>query len=205
MDVFPEVFAPIEARLIDGYVMPMMGERSIGDAAQLQQALTKLKLLWHGCGKRERLSPYTIDEHHTLDVVPLARDGLIKPLMDWYYAMRNGSNVSHVVDEVHGDATLENIMVYEGRAVWIDPSTRRMPAYAEFDCAKLLQTHFGYGAYQPELGVDEFVKQEAKNKVLTGYFLMTHLVRLYKVQPQARAWALDVANTLGPRLEEVYR
>lgn len=201
---YPTIFAPVFGwaprmpNAARGYIMPLMGERAVGDAATLQQAFTKLSALWYaGMSPDNQLSR---DEHHTRAIVPLASDGLMRPLVDWYYRARPYDGTK--ANAVHGDATLENIMVFNGTAVWVDPSTRPMPLEIEFDVAKILQTQFGYNECRAEPAVTDFVRSLNLRKEVLGYYLMTHLVRLYKVQPQARAWALDVAATLDRRLEE---
>lgn len=199
MAAYPQVFAPVISGLVNGYVMPMLGERPVGDRLVLQQAFSKLQALWlAGSAGNLGLSRCA---HHTTAIVPLATDALQRPLVDWYYRARPYDGTA--VNVVHGDATLENIMVYDGAACWIDPSTRPMPLEVEFDVAKLLQTQFGYNGCAPETAVTEFVRSLNLRKEILGYYLMTHLVRLYKVQPQARLWAEQVARELDRRLEEV--
>jgi hypothetical protein len=195
----PQVFTPVTAQLPDGYVMPMLGERAIGDAVVLGQAFSKLQALWLAGAKGS--TGLSRDAHHTTAIVPLVTDALYRPLVDWYYRARPYAGT--VANVVHGDATLENVMVYNGVACWIDPSTRPMPLEVEFDVAKVLQTQFGYNGCAPETAVTEFVQSLCLRKEILGYYLMTHLVRLYKVQPQARTWAVEVSTTLDRRLEEV--
>jgi hypothetical protein len=199
MSAYPQVFAPVIGGLVNGYVMPMLGERSVGDHLVLRQAFSKLQALWlAGSVGDLGLSRCA---HHTTAIVPLAADALQRPLVEWYYRARPYDGTAANV--VHGDATLENIMVYNGAACWIDPSTRPMPLEVEFDVAKMLQTQFGYNGCASEPAVTEFVRSLNLRKEILGYYLMTHLVRLYKVQPQARLWAEQVARELDRRLEDV--
>ena len=201
MLAYPQVFAPVMGGLVNGYVMPMLGERAVGDSLVLRQAFSKLQALWlAGARYSAGLSRCA---HHTTAIVPLATDALQRSLVDWYYRARPYDGTTANV--VHGDATLENIMVYNGAACWIDPSTRPMPLEVEFDVAKLLQTQLGYNGCEPETAVNEFVRSLNLRKEILGYYLMTHLVRLYKVQLQARVWAVEVATTLDRRLDEVLR
>jgi hypothetical protein len=198
MTAYPSVFAPIHGTVDDGYVMPMMGERAPGDTMALRQAFQKLETLWKT--PRPCLGPGR-DAHHTTSVVPLLTAELQRPLVEWYYRARPYTGRS--VNVVHGDATLENIMMYNGYACWIDPSTRPMPLEAEFDVAKVLQTQFGYNGCVAEPEVTAWARTLSLRKEVIAYYLMTHLVRLYRVQPQARLWAANVAATLENRLEDV--
>ena len=201
MQEYPQVFAPVTAILWTGYIMPMLGERAVGDSLVLRQAFSKLQALWLA-GARDSAG-LSRCAHHTTAIVPLATDALQHSLVEWYYRARPYDGTAANV--VHGDATLENIMVLDGVAVWIDPSTRPMPLEVEFDVAKLLQTQMGYNGCTPEPAVTEFVRSLNLRKEVLGYYLMTHLVRLYKVQPQARIWAEQVARELDSRLDEVLR
>lgn len=198
MAAYPDVFAPVFMTVPGGYVMPMLDERSPGDDHILSAALKKLTHLWYVC-RPCNLSSQPRWQHHALQVAPLVPDTLSEPMLHWARVARELRGT--IVNVVHGDPTFENIMAYDGQPVWIDPSTRPMPLEAEFDAAKLMQSYFGYGGAQPEERVIMFIRDQNLRVPLIGYYLMTHLVRLYKVQPQARAWAVNIAKTLETRME----
>lgn len=195
-----DVFAPVLDYGHDQYIMPMLNEREPGDQPTLLAALAKLERLWSAGFSDQPTQPRVF--HHAVQVEPLATKELLPMLLHW---ASKAKEPGIEVTVVHGDATTENIMMYEGEAVWIDPSTRPMPAEAEFDGGKLLQSYFGYGGAKPEPAIVGFLRGLGCNRNLLGYYLMTHLVRLYKVQPWARGWAIDLAINLEERMEEAWR
>jgi len=176
------------------------------ECVRTAQALGRLRQLWSA-------SQFTVfpeagptrAEHHNTQVAPLCAGSLRHALEAWN--LRSMAVVGKPVTVVHGDATLENIMMTaEERVVWIDPSVRAMPLEAEFDAAKLLQSYFGYGegaTAEAKADIRRFIHEEDFSYDLLGYYLMTHLVRLHVVQPQARRWAERLACTLEEDMEEL--
>lgn len=201
MQELPEVFAPIllTSEALGMYAMPLMGELPMDDDVSLHVALMKLQILWEGQSCFASI-PNRV-KHHELYVAHLIPTEMENVVSVYYALAREGQGLR--VEAVHGDATLENIMIYQGKPVWIDPSTRCMPPEAEFDCAKLLQTQLGYNGYTPRKVVSEFINSLTLNRDLLIYYLLTHIVRLYNVQPQARQWALNVVYDVHAKVEEV--
>jgi hypothetical protein len=207
MQKYPGIFAPVWTAdyTTDSYVMPALQEPVI--PYDYVTAFAKLKALWEA-GVQHVPEPLSRRErHHREQVEPLATNELAEALSYWWSAVRSLDGLT--VHAVHGDPTLENIMSYNAHAVWIDPSTRTTPLEAEFDAAKILQSVFGYDRLNNDEAHDghrqaiKFVQDLNIDWSLTGYYLVTHLVRLYKVQPQARAWAVDLALHLEERMEEL--
>jgi hypothetical protein len=200
MQARPDVFAPVLLLGETGYVMPALVETT-----NVAEALGRLRQLWAVHDPQAPLDGETRERHDLYQVAPLAAPSLAPALAVWRTKARY--SIGRMVAKVHGDATLENIMATpEGRVVWIDPSTRPMPLEAEFDVAKLLQSYFGYGegaASGARSVIKQFVRDEGFNHALMGYYLMTHLVRLHVVQPQARRWAERLACTLEYDMEEL--
>lgn len=203
MQHYGTVFAPVMHVTDNGYYMPMLTEPS---PECLAPALRRLADLWvtpsehvHQVFRNDRAA------HHTEQVKPITLEFplLTKVLQNWYdrtYELK-GTPVS----VVHGDPTLENYMQF---GVWLDPSTRSMPLEAEFDAGKLLQSYFGYSgplSWSHSRRVLLFIREQQLNVELCVYYLVTHIVRLYKVQPQARSWAVDTLINLDDRIGELCR
>ena len=206
MQMYPAVFAPVLATTDSGYFMPELRDPT---DEQFPDALDGLRKLWAST-RRVELSVQRRNEHHNLQIMPICATELRTVLDSWYARVSDAVAVPGIsVNVVHGDATTENWMLRkgpQGRAVWIDPSVRAMPLEAEFDVAKLLQSYFGYNAgctEQVQKYIREFVRNGPFNADLLGYYLVTHLVRLYRVQPQARRWALDLVGRLDREMEDL--
>jgi hypothetical protein len=205
---FPEIFVEVEFGDSDenacSYFMPMLGPATMEDTAN---ALVRLSVLWkvpHWVGGAERDRAYDYEEQLELATEPALREVLKQT---WKGGARWITG-NRMVKNVHGDPTLENIMA---GGLWIDPSTRPLPLEAELDGGKLLQSFFGYDSIACTTSCDvveremikAFLQVERLNLELCAYYLVTHLVRLYKVQPHAREWALNLAMNLEERMEEV--
>jgi len=202
MSLHPNVFVHVDGLdyVHDSYYMPALQDPVV--PYDYGKAFDKLRLLWQ-VGSTVVFPPSRL-RHHEEQVVPLVVPEM--EIMLYNTWLRAKDVVGQPVVAVHGDPTLENIMALNGHAVWIDPSTRTMPLDVEFDAAKILQSYFGYETLGPSLPPSHvarhFLVNLRLNLPLTAYYLMTHLVRLYKVQPQARAWALDLATNLDARVTE---
>jgi hypothetical protein len=196
MLAYPHVFAPVLGITDHGYCMPRLNEPS---SVSLSAALDRLVVLWNSTDIG--LLVATRAQHHETQVAPLATEPLLRRALEQWHA-RVQTVHGTAVNVVHGDPTLENYM-YNG--VWLDPSTRPLPLEAELDGGKLLQSYFGYGhcGTTEELqAIRKFIHTCGLNLDLCAYYLVTHLVRLYRVQPQAQFWAVTVAETLEERMED---
>lgn len=192
---YPAVFAPILTTLNDGYIMPTMTEASVVD---LPLALERLAVLWDTPASETLTALGTTDRlrHHNVQVEPFAADvpELKEALATWW--QRSQLIAGKRVTVVHGDPTLEN---YVCDGWWLDPSIRPLPLEAELDGGKLLQSYFGYGGYtnmSTRRVIRSYIHVWGLDIDLCMYYMVTHVVRLYQVQPQAREWALDLLRNL---------
>lgn len=203
MRAYPDVFVPVLGITTGGYVMPVMGEPS--PVLDLPLALARLAALWdlpvahvYDYEGRRR--------HHVVQVEPFTRTEGFPPIIrsaltTWYE--RIGSTQSKGAQVVHGDPTLEN---YVRDGYWLDPSTRPLPQEAELDGGKLLQSYFHYGRpclESERYMIRKFLVEQKLNLDLCIYYMLTHIIRLYGVQPQARVWAIDVVSGLRNLAEEL--
>lgn len=194
------IFAPITEILEDGYLMPVLQEARPID---LSFALERLVLLWSQHTGPTPASATSRGLHHVHQVAPYAgaHTALQNALVTWWERTRGTEG--HVVQAVHGDPTIENHM-YGG--VWLDPSIRSMPMEAELDGGKLLQSYFGYGgklSYAALTSIKSFLQAQNLNIDLCVYYMVTHVVRLYRIQTHARPWALDLLSNLEEKVEEL--
>lgn len=192
--VFPEV-----KLLPDGYIMQVLKEPGKRD---LVAALEGLMLLWES----DRIVSGQLTHrasHHLQQVKPYAdqHSVLYSSLAYWYHRVE--WRVGRKVNVVHGDPTLEN---YMDGGVWLDPSIRPMPLEAELDGGKLLQSYFGYrckpGLYEKET-IKTFLREQDLDLDLCAYYLVTHVVRLFRVQKDMREWAIDLLTNLEERVKEL--
>lgn len=187
MLLYPKVFAPILDLADDGYYMPLLVPPS---AQCLTPALERLAELWVSTPIAD-LKSTNRQHHHAVQIAPFVAADAVSCALDYWY-QKTASIVGRAVTVVHGDPTLEN---YMHGGIWLDPSIRAMPLEAEFDGGKLLQSYFGYGNapyHDDRAHVKRFLHEQGLNIDLCMYYLVTHVVRLYRVQPQARAWALEL-------------
>lgn len=202
MGYYPRIFAPVHLTE-DGYFMPKLDQP---DAASLPQALARLADLW----LTPSLDVTPVDttdraRHHAVQVAPLVFTDTINEKVLEKWRVRTANIVGTPVAVVHGDPTLENYMM---NGVWLDPSIRPLPLEAEVDGGKLLQSYFGYSfgtgvLWWEQKHIRNFLHEQRLSIELCAYYLVTHIIRLYRVQPQARSWALDVLTTLDARMEEL--
>lgn len=203
MSMHPTIFAPVLHHARDGYLMPMLREVNTSD--QIGVALRLLTQFWYrgATGARTTIR----EQHHYKQVQPLAGESMRYALATWFGRLAGDADFCTTVTNVHGDPTAENIMLHDSRVVWIDPSTRPMPHEAEFDVAKVLQSYYGYTSCSPSAQgvIIDWLRTlpSGLNYTLVFYYLLTHLVRLHAVQPQARAWAVQLALRLDKCKEEL--
>ena len=190
MQEHPATFAPILAHGCGGYAMPVLQPlRSTFDA---RAALEVLERYW---SYPSNLRVFCSRQKYQDYVHTLPADKLLHNATNhWYYEVEK--RIGTPAHSLHGDATLENVMLYGSYPRWIDPNPRIVPAEIELDCGKLLQTSFGY--HDCTAGVAEtigdFIRSLNVNLDLTYYYFATHLVRLWRYQPQHHAWAVAVAR-----------
>jgi hypothetical protein len=167
--------------------------------AAAQVAATKLERLWGGGALRfvdPQRAAYQVYVGE-LDV-PLWLRVACRVMYD-----RTATVKGHSADEVHGDATLQNIVHAGENAWWIDPNTRHVPLERELDLGKLLQSLYGYDADADATLVEGFTKGDGslfdkyhETEELQIYYLLTHLARLWRYQPDRQAWVREVVTEL---------
>lgn len=196
MQRYPDVFASILSVADDGYYMPMLKPPS---TQCLSLALERLAALWLSAPS-VTTDGTNRQHHHAVQVAPLVVGDAVNHALDYWY-QKTANIVGRAVTVVHGDPTLEN---YMAEGIWLDPSIRAMPLEAEFDAGKLLQSYFGYGyppSYPDKQRIVQFLHGQGLSIDLCIYYLVTHIVRLYRVQPQARIWALNLLHNLAEQDE----
>lgn len=192
---YTHVFAPVLAVAEHGYTMPVLEQAGLGD---IDAGLQKLAQLWSSsaCKVTEEVSR---GEHHRVQVEPYGslHTTLRKALQYWWD--RTTAIKGMPVGVVHGDPTLENCMA---KGAWLDPSVRPMPLEAELDGGKLLQSYFGYDNPSDIARIEVKAFLQRLNLDLCAYYLVTHIVRLYRIQAHARSWALETVINLPERMEK---
>jgi hypothetical protein len=98
----------------------------------------------------------------------------------------------HRVEDIHGDATLENLGFINDTPYWFDPSVRKAPLVAEMDAGKLLQSLYGYhGELSDDVqDVTSAFISDRLSMPASLFFFVTHLIRLWALQPQRQDWAM---------------
>lgn len=203
MRVYPAVFVPVlgfamTQNKFTGYIMPVMAEPL--DASDLKSALLRLAKLWRsspgGYGWASFPPVTSRLQHHEAQVAPFTDvHPVLRDAAEWWYGLTNTTQ-GHEATVIHGDPTTEN---YTRGGWWLDPSIRTMPAEAELDGGKLLQSYFGYGQglqFGNRLLIREFLHEQQLDIDLCLYYMVTHVVRLYRIQEHARPWALDLLENL---------
>lgn len=155
-------------------------------------AVEKLKTLWHNTLNAQR----SITRGQYMNYVARceAPQSMRDLCLDFFVA--TAARCGTKVQNVHGDATVQNIVLTEKDAFWIDPNVRPVPLEAELDLGKIAQSLAGY----------DFVREPAKqyltevvkkyDRPLVQFYLASHIVRLWKYQPQQRDWAQATMDKL---------
>ncbi len=142
--------------------------------------------------------------HHQHQIMPFVTEPIMtEVLAAWWNRTAHVQGRSTYV--VHGDPTLENYML---DGVWLDPSIRSMPLECELDGGKLLQSYFGYhgplfGKEQDRELIRKFLHEQKLDVDLCIYYMVTHVIRLYRIQEHARPWAIDLLTNLDERVKEL--
>lgn len=201
MSVYPDVFAPVLAAWPNGYAMPTLDGEVSPD--HVEAALDLLKDgLWDSetalYGEDDKLSTTLLEYHTYLLGIPGPPQRLRNALMSLFGDYNRTSR--EYAYTVHGDATIENIVQFNGMVRWIDPSTRPVVRHASLDVAKVMQSRLGY-AGPVSAGVAEVVDNWVHELNLPPknieYHLVGHLIRLWNLQPKRQGWALDVITERG--------
>jgi hypothetical protein len=194
------VFAPVLFTFEDGYAMPTGDANLHGN--DIQAALDLLEVLWDmPVPTHPGIVPYVPTVAYHEYVMGLKSHSKLRSVANEYLRKAVlGREVGLTVHRVHGDATLENIIKIDNRVCWIDPSERIVPTVAELDIAKVLQSLMGYDTRYFGT-VDDGIIQSwiykytrrgglaSRNLIL--YFYVTHLIRLWSLQPLKRDWAIS--------------
>lgn len=177
-----------------GYIMPKLQKVGVATDMEADAALRALLRIWRRsrrstAGTIGILEDYlayvaSIKAHPALHDFVERHTGSL--LQDW------GGGDLHIVASIHGDATLENVGFYHGDAVWFDPSLRIVPTVAEMDAGKLLQSVYGYHGAQRDEVIQEVMRFVIAhtNVQASVIFFVTHLIRLWHLQPHRQEWAL---------------
>jgi hypothetical protein len=204
MQDHPEGYVPVLACWHDGYVMPTLDSVGVSTPGDAHAALTKLeryiwRKTWRTTGATVgQLTQYLryiseLPAHHRLKAFVADRSSAVT--RDW------AAGELHFVQSIHGDATFENVGFLDGAPVWFDPSTRSVPRVAEMDAGKLLQSVYGYhGEMCPDIRdlVLGFLTPRV-NIDASLFFFVTHLIRLWALQPHRQEWAFSTVLSMEDR------
>ena len=185
----PDAFIPVLGRTENGYVMPRWEELTNQD---VDVAFHMLKTLWSRSSIRS--GPIiSVDAYHDY-VMRVHAPTDLKEIANIAFEVMDQSRL-HPVFCVHGDATLENVVVRPSShdARWIDPNTRPVPFVAELDAGKVLQSLYGYDGDWTNATRQTFTLW-ARHLDPDGlrYFFLTHLIRLWPYQPDHHDWVTKV-------------
>lgn len=200
MERRPDVFCPVLAAGRNGEqyfcAMPLLQNyKEAATPAAAQAAAVKLERLWGGEALRFVDTQRAAYQVYVGDLdVPLWLRTVCRVMYD-----RTAHVKGHSADEVHGDATLQNIVHAGDDAWWIDPNPRHVPLERELDLGKLLQSLYGYDRdATPALknGFAPLFDKYHETEELQIYYLLTHLARLWRYQPDRQAWVREVVTEL---------
>lgn len=208
-----DVFCPIILVTTEGYYMmpnhiPFSNRAPV---AVIESALQKLTDLWYGLAEeKDNLKEYNVVAHradyveYVMSTFPdiQATNKLRTTILAYYDAVLKhcSGDEKFLVNFVHGDATLQNI-VWDGgteEAFWIDPNCRKVPLERALDIGKLLQSLEGYDQYTlsqaiPILNLYNSLTDE--EKLLARFYCLTHFARLWRYQDvDAKTLATIVAE-----------
>lgn len=187
----PRTYTPVLATCREGYAMPVL--TPLQDAAQVGRALALLEDLWLQPATPWRTHMSRAEYYDYVQRCPTDMI-LLSAARRWYERARGQAGAP--VSNIHGDATLENAMLYERQVVWIDPDVRATPLEAENDAGKVLQSVYGYSAI-PVGGIRvalDWLAQRRLNAALVKFYFASHLVRLWRHQPAHHSWAISIAR-----------
>ena len=188
----PAVFAGVQSFGVadngeEFMVMPQYTplQYALNQEEPLVRAVEKLKILWHKTLNTRR--SITRGQYMNYVAKCEAPQRIRDLCLDFFIA--TAATPGTLVSNVHGDATVQNIVLSEKDAFWIDPNPRPVPLEAELDIGKLAQSLAGYDFIRDPADryLAEFVGRS--NKPLVQFYLATHIARLWKYQPNQRDWA----------------
>lgn len=185
MALRPDVYAPVYIIGQGAILMPRKQSVENISAEAAKSAMDKLKLLW---GTGSAIPGPTRKKYHEYVTTRDAPAQLIDYCSQLY---RETAHIQGVpVKEVHGDATFENIIHDSTEAWWIDPNPHDAPLEREVDLAKIMQSMRGYGASPMTLWDASSLSVASGNPALVKYYYFSHLVRLWKYQPEYHDWVM---------------
>jgi hypothetical protein len=197
---FKHIYAPVlaQSEIPKGYVMPRL--EPLQTAAQVAAALGKLQDLWNSKNDwsspslfraRQRRAQY---QRYLVDL-PCCME-LQHKAYELFLQVKDIDDTQ--ATSVHGDATIENAMWFNNQPVWIDPCTRMAGQSFDIalDCGKLFQSMYGYHELPKgaRTVISGFIGALDVNPLLVKYYFATHLVRLWRHQPEKQNWALRAAE-----------
>lgn len=197
-----DVYCPFSVSGLDNgnyfYVMPLYDDyKKEMSVAAAKQAIWKLQNLWGGSTTLRRIDPYRAAYQEYVDnlEMPSFLRAVCRNLYDKTRTVEGTR-----AEEVHGDATLGNIVHSEEASWWIDPNPRIVPLEVELDLGKILQSLYGYEEHRASQPVNDLfcklVGEYIETEALQMYYLATHVARLWKYQIHKAEWVTDVAAEL---------
>lgn len=209
MQEHKDVFCDVVKYGVDYYITPCKIQFSrTTPVAVVDSALSKLKVLWGAMRRADKYSMRMSREkyyQYCMDKLP-QQHKIVDTFQKAYRKVVADDFIHYQVEDVHGDATLQNI-VWDGgtyEAFWIDPNVREVPKECYLDYGKLLQSLEGYDAFtlnQARPIVRAFSSMRREELHLIGFYMLSHLIRLYAYQDvNTRCWAATVAEAYDGRL-----
>lgn len=206
MKEYPATFCEVLLDCGDYYIMPRKVPFSVTTPREVVvSALGKLKTFWGATpfpSPRPQELLYQREEYYDYCISRLdggaGAETISEVLTNLYKHI--GGYTAGCVYRVHGDATLQNI-VWDAEtleAYWIDPNPRFVPSECFVDYGKLLQSLEGYdnfGVSQVQDITAELDNLNPSAKIITYFYLVSHLARLYPYQDNVtKDWAVSVAE-----------
>ncbi len=199
MAMRPDVYCPVYScgRLNGEWqlTMPLMHpHEEMSNPVTCHSALNKLQLLWGGnCG--HSVSPAREPYQAFVErlEVPADLKNLCRHLYNEIKSVRGT-----IAADIHGDATIQNIVHSGDEAYWIDPSPREVPLEREMDLGKLLMSLMGYDKVTERMSqiTWRMLYDNTNTATLTNYYCATHLARVWREQVDRREWILQVTNEM---------
>ena len=205
MQAAPLCHVPVLFKGEGFYVMPEAQDLPSDCSWEIPSAINLLKNMWrvysgftstsHLRNPLQRQAYYNKIRLRAIeDAVP---ERLVRELHHWSDKIMRPNSVQWGAF-VHGDATLENILVLKHGSTrdvrLIDTSPSPIPPEPEVDIGKLLQSYYGYEDRFTSSTIDALEQQLHLLGVsdLSKFYFITHLIRLWKYQPQRQDWVMEI-------------
>lgn len=200
----PDVYCPVFGCSEDAgewsLIMPLFKPHTEMEGLEVcRSALDKLKLLW-GTYIGQSVSP--VREEYQKFIETLDVPEALKDLCGILYNQTENIKGTIAFD-IHGDASIQNIVHYDNIAYWIDPSPRPVPLEREIDLGKLMMSLLGYDNITAKMSqlTWQLLHSNPDDSRLTLYYCATHLARIWRDQIDRRDWIMQTTKELSEGIQ----